>query len=109
MAAISMPVISMLPISMAALLVAAPTFGALIGVRFNVWALLVCLSAVVPVTTAVMLLSSYTLAATMLTAFLLVTGIEVGYLAGAYAAQAGMLRRALRPAPIAVNRQTIGR
>ncbi len=104
MAATSMPAIST-----AALLVVASAFGALLGLRFNVWGLLVCLGAAIPVTTAVMLLSSFSFAATMLTAFLLVTGIEVGYLAGAYAAQAGMLRRALRPAPIAVNRQTIGR
>ena len=99
----------MAAMSMAALLVVAPIFGALLGLRLNVWALLVCLSAVVPVTTAVMLLSSCSFAATMPTAFLLVTSIEVGYLAGAYAAQTSMLRRALRVAPSAANRQTIGR
>jgi hypothetical protein len=45
----------------------------------------------------------------MLTAFLLVTSIEAGYLIGAYAAQTGMLQRALRVAPSAANRQTIRR
>ena len=99
----------MVAMSTAALLVIAPMFGALLGLRFNVWALLVCLSAVVPVTIAVMLISSCGFMATMLTAFLLVTSIEVGYLAGAYTAQTGTLRRALRLAPSSADRQTIGR
>lgn len=94
---------------MTAALVIASTFGALLGLRFNVWALLLCLGATIPATTIVMLLSSGRLTSAMLGAFALVTSMEVGYLAGAYVAQIGMLRRAVRLAPSSINRHTVSR
>ena len=92
---------------MAAMLPIALTFGALLGLRFNVWALVACLCAAVPATTAVMLISSGTLSAAMLAAFLLVTSMEIGYLAGAYAT--GVLWRTAQSAPSSIYRKSISR
>ena len=77
--------------------VLALTGGVLLGTRFNVWALLVCLGATVVLMAGVMLLASLGIASTMIAAFVVVTSAETGYLAGAYATQAGVFRRRLRP------------
>ncbi|HUC47946.1 MAG TPA: hypothetical protein VMA30_01070 [Xanthobacteraceae bacterium] len=78
--------------------------GALLGTRFNVRALLVCLGAIVVLMTATMSLASYSLISTMGAAFIILTGVQIGYLAGAYASEAGMSGRALRPSSCPVNR-----
>jgi hypothetical protein len=90
--------------SMVATIVLALIGGALLGTRFNVWALLVCLGTIVMLTTGTMSLASYSLTLTMIVAFVAVTSAQIGYLAGAYAAHAGMLRRALRLASFPVDR-----
>jgi hypothetical protein len=94
---------------MDAALVIGLTLGAVLGLRFNVWALLVCLAATIPVATAAMFISSHSLSSAMLAAFLYVTSMEVGYLAGAYAAQMDMLRRAARLQASSINRPSSNR
>jgi hypothetical protein len=78
--------------------------GALLGTRFNVWALLVCLGATVLLTTCAMLLASFSIASTMIGTFAVITSAEIGYLAGAYATQAGMLRQAMRVVSLPMKR-----
>jgi hypothetical protein len=90
--------------SMVAMTVLALIGGALLGTRFNVWALLVCLGAMMVLTTGTMMLTSCGVTSTMIATCIIVTGAEIGYLAGAYATQAGMLRRALRLASSPINR-----
>lgn len=89
---------------MVAMVVVALIGGALLGTRFNVWALLICLGATVPLTSSAMLLGSSSLASTTITTFVVITGAQIGYLAGAYATQAGMLRRAIRIASLRIDR-----
>jgi hypothetical protein len=81
---------------MLAMTVLALTGGALLGTRFNVWALPVCLGATVVLMTGAMLLASLSVTSTMTAAFVVVTGAETGYLAGTYATQAGVFHRMLR-------------
>ena len=89
---------------MLAMAVVALIGGVLLGTRFNVWALLVCLGAAVLLTSCAMLLASFSLASTMITTFVVITGAQIGYLAGAYATQAGMQRRVIRVASFPVDR-----
>lgn len=89
---------------MLAMAVIALIGGTLLGTRFNVWALLVCLGATVLLTSDAMLLASFGLVATMITTFVVITSVQIGYLAGAYATQAGMLRRVIRVASFPVDR-----
>jgi hypothetical protein len=78
--------------------------GTLLGKRFNVWALLVCLGPTVVLTTATMSLASHSFISTLIATSVVITSADIGYLAGAYAAQAGMLRRALGQASVAIDR-----
>lgn len=78
--------------------------GALLGTRFNVWALLVCLGATVLLTSGALLFASFSLAATMITTFVVITSAQIGYLAGAYATQTRMLRRAVRVVSFPIDR-----
>jgi len=89
---------------MAALPLIAVCFGVLLGLRYNAWALLLCLGATVVLMITVMLLCASTLAVTAVVTFLVVAGMEIGYLAGAYAAQIGIIRRPLRSPPFSVHR-----
>jgi hypothetical protein len=77
--------------------------GALLGTRFNVWALLLCLGGAVLLMTGTTSLTSYSLASTTIATFVVVTAAQIGYLAGTYATQAGVLRRALRLASLSIR------
>ena len=81
---------------MLAMTVLALTGGALLGMRFNAWALLVCLGAAVVLMAGAMLLASLSVTSTMIATFVVVTSAETGYLAGSYARQAGVFHRMLR-------------
>ncbi len=89
---------------MLAMTVIALTGGALLGTRFNVWALLVCLGATVALMAGATVLASLSLTSTMIAAAIVVTSAEAGYLAGAYATQTGVLQRMLRPTFFPVDR-----
>jgi hypothetical protein len=90
---------------MVTLAIAALVLGGVIGLRYNAWALLLCLCASVPVMTAVMLVSGSSISSTALEIILALASTQVGYLGGAYVAQIGQARRPARPAPFVVNRQ----
>jgi hypothetical protein len=89
---------------MIAMAVVALIGGALLGTRFNVWALLVCLGATTLLTSCAMLLVSFSLASTMITTAVVITSAQIGYLAGAYAMQASTLRRVARAASFPIDR-----
>ena len=78
-------------------------FGGLLGLRFNVWALLVCLGATVPAVSGPMLLS-HGVTSAMFATFVVVTSMQIGYLAGTYSIQTVMHRRAMRSVSIPGDR-----
>jgi hypothetical protein len=89
---------------MAAMALAALLLGAVLGLRYNAWALLLCLAATVLVMSGVMLLSASLTASTAIAIILVVAAMQIGYLSGAYAVQIGLIRRSPRSAPFVINR-----
>ncbi len=90
---------------MATLAIAALVLGAVLGLRYNAWALLLCLCATVPVMAAVTMMSGGSISSTAIEIILVLASTQVGYLGGAYVAQIGQTRRSSRSAPFVVNRQ----
>jgi hypothetical protein len=88
---------------MATMALAAVLLGAVLGLRFSAWALLPCLSATVLTMSGVMLLSAVPFFSTAAATFLAVSGMQIGYLAGSYAAETGIVRSSLRSASSVVN------
>ncbi len=75
---------------------AATVLGIALGLRYTAWALLPCLGATVLTMAAFMLVSASSLSSMALSIIVALASMEVGYLAGAYAAQSGLRRRSPR-------------
>jgi hypothetical protein len=88
---------------MAAMAIAALLFGAALGLRYNAWALLLCLGATVLVMSSVMLVSASPISSTALALILALTAMQIGFLAGSYAAEIGGIRSSRRSAPFVIS------
>jgi hypothetical protein len=83
---------------------AATLFGAALGLRYNAWALLLCLGATVFAMSATMTLwAGQSVAATAIATIAVIAAVQIGYLLGAVAAQVGIVRRTLRLMPSPLN------